>query len=91
MLADFGLSAALAFGLVGAPQDVAKLEVATEAVAETPKGFTAIFNGKDLAGWHGQDGGMSPVDLMSKPRADQKALFDKWNADAAKHWSVQNG
>ena len=55
-----------------------------------PAGFRALFNGKDLAGWHGVDtkdprktAAMSPEE-----RSDAKA---KSLLDINKHWSVQNG
>ena len=59
-----------------------------------PKGFTALFNGKDLDGWrgwaiHGKGG--SPVDLAKATPDDAQKLWDEWTADAKKHWSVKDG
>jgi len=52
-----------------------------------PEGFRAIFNGHDLAGWHGNN-----------PHQTAKAKADKRNDAIAKqqeefkaHWSVENG
>ncbi len=62
--------------------------------ADPPKGFTAVFNGKDLTGWHGwaiHEKGGSPFDLAALPPADAQAKIDKWTADAKQHWSVENG
>ncbi|HLW65140.1 MAG TPA: DUF1080 domain-containing protein, partial [Gemmataceae bacterium] len=57
---------------------------------QPPKGFTAIFNGKDLTGWHGMPH-FDPYKLAAMPEADRKAQIEKWTEDAKKHWTVQNG
>ena len=58
--------------------------------AEPPKGFTALFNGKDLTGWHGMPH-FDPYKLAKLPDAERKALLAKWTEDAKKHWTVENG
>jgi hypothetical protein len=58
-----------------------------------PKGFTALFNGKDLAGWHGwaiHAKGGSPADLAKLSPEERQKKTDEWTADAKKHWSVEN-
>ena len=63
-------------------------------VAYPPPGFTALFNGHDLTGWHGWDiheRGMSPQKLASLSMVDRTAKIAAWTADAAKHWHVENG
>ncbi len=60
--------------------------VAQEGVKEAPEGFTALFNGKDFAGWHGRP--------HHDPRDWNKVVpttREEWNADLRKHWSVNNG
>ncbi|MEO6810059.1 MAG: DUF1080 domain-containing protein [Isosphaeraceae bacterium] len=63
---------------------------AEESQNQPPKGFVALFNGKDLTGWHG----MPHFDprklaaLSDEQRADQIA---KWTEDAKAHWTVENG
>jgi len=49
---------------------------------EVPKGFTALFNGKDLQGWHGDN----PHQTKGKKEAiaGQQEAFNT-------HWSVENG
>jgi hypothetical protein len=49
-----------------------------------------MFNGKDLAGWHGMDTfDIKKLAAMSdEKRAEQLA---KWTTDAQKHWSVKDG
>jgi hypothetical protein len=59
-----------------------------------PRGFTALFNGKDLAGWHGwaiHAKGASPADVEKLPPAEKTSKVGGWTADAKKHWSVENG
>jgi Domain of Unknown Function (DUF1080) len=55
-----------------------------------PAGFTALFNGKDLAGWHGMSD-QNPYDLAKLSEADRKARVATWTADARKHWKVEAG
>ncbi|MDX2035636.1 MAG: DUF1080 domain-containing protein [Isosphaeraceae bacterium] len=55
-----------------------------------PKGFTALFNGKDLSGWHGMPH-FDPRELAKMSEADRKKKLEEWTADAKKHWSVENG
>ncbi len=55
-----------------------------------PAGFTALFNGTDLAGWRGGDtfDHRKHLEMPADKRAEQDA---KWTEDMKKHWSVQNG
>jgi hypothetical protein len=54
-----------------------------------PAGFTALFNGKDLAGWKGLVGNpktraaMTPEELAPKQKSADEAM--------AKHWRVDGG
>jgi hypothetical protein len=50
---------------------------------QPPKGFTALFNGKDLEGWKGG----STVD-PAKITKEQQA---KWDEELPKHWKVEDG
>lgn len=59
-----------------------------------PKGFTALFNGKDFTnfkGWdiHGKGG--SPVDLAKLTPEERQKKFDAWTADLKNHWTVEDG
>ena len=60
------------------------------AGAEPPAGFKAIFNGRDLIGWHGMPH-FDPYKLEKLPAAERDAKRAADTADAVKHWSVQNG
>ncbi len=64
--------------------------VAAPGLQDPPKGFTAIFNGKNLDGWHGMPH-FDPYALEKMSAADRKAQIAKWNAGAAKHWKADNG
>jgi hypothetical protein len=55
---------------------------------EPPEGFKKLFNGSDLAGWHGMPDFDSYV-LAAMPEAERKKLLDKWMATVKKHWSVE--
>src|SRR5262245_16897240 len=58
---------------------------------DPPKGFTAIFNGQDLSGWHGwaiHDKNAGLLDLDTIPNAFTRLAA--WNADAKKHWRAEN-
>src|SRR3954467_12714937 len=71
----------------------AALALAVPARAADPKppeGFTALFNGKDLSGWHGMPH-FDPYKLAALPEADRKALSAKWTEEARKHWTVDHG
>jgi hypothetical protein len=59
-----------------------------------PKGFTALFNGKDLTGWHGwaiHAKGAGPYEMDKMAPEERAKRIAEWTADARKHWSVQNG
>lgn len=58
--------------------------------AEVPEGFTPIFNGKDLTGWHGKPH-FDPRKLAAMPEAERAAKLAEWDADAKQHWTVENG
>ncbi|MDA1229347.1 MAG: DUF1080 domain-containing protein [Planctomycetota bacterium] len=57
--------------------------------AEIPEGFQAIFNGKDLKGWHGMPH-FDPRDLAKMTPENRAAKIAEWTDDAKKHWSVEN-
>jgi hypothetical protein len=63
---------------------------ARAADPEPPKGFTALFNSKDLSGWHGMPH-FDPYTLAALPDGERKARVEQWTEDARKHWTVENG
>ena len=62
--------------------------------ADVPDGFTPLFNGKDLTGWHGwaiHAKGGKPADLAAATPAEQTEQTAAWTDDAKQHWSVRDG
>ena len=57
--------------------------------AEIPEGFHAVFNGKDLTGWHGMPH-FDPRDLAKMTPEMRVKQIAEWTEDAKKHWSVEN-
>lgn len=52
-----------------------------------PKGFQAIFNGKDLTGWHG----LNPHSIVKLEGEKREAAIKKMREEFAQHWHVENG
>src|SRR5690606_34855034 len=76
--------ASLAIGLCCCVADAAAQN------ATPPDGFTALFNGQNLDGWHGRPH-VDPAKLAAmtdQQRADQLA---EWTEEARQHWSVDDG
>ena len=55
-----------------------------------PAGYRALFNGKDLAGWHGV-GTEDPRKLAALSAEDRTAARKKSLEDVNQHWTIQNG
>jgi hypothetical protein len=70
------------------------LTVSAATAADPPAGSARLFNGTDLAGWHGwaiHAAGASPA-AVAKLAPDEKARrIAAWTADAKGHWRVENG
>jgi len=58
--------------------------------ADPPEGFTALFNGKDLAGWWGAKT-ENPAKYMALPAEKLAEKKKKSLEDINKHWSVKDG
>ena len=56
-------------------------------MAAPPEGFRAIFNGKDLTGWHGMPH-FDPRDLAKMPKEMRDQKIAEWTEDAKKHWTI---
>jgi len=57
------------------------------AAPNPPKGFRALFNGKDLAGWYG----WNPHSSVKLTGEKKDANLKQQRADFANHWRVENG
>jgi hypothetical protein len=68
--------------------------VAADPTPSPPKGFTALFNGKDFTnfkGWAVHEKGGSPVDLAKLTPEERQKKFDGWTADLKNHWTIEDG
>ena len=52
-----------------------------------PAGFTPLFNGKDLAGWHGYN----PHSVAKLTGEKKDAMLAKMREEFPQHWSVKDG
>jgi hypothetical protein len=59
-------------------------------VKNPPAGFTALFNGKDFAGWHGLEH-FDPRQLWAMTPEQQEKLFKDRDAAFKAHWRIENG
>ncbi|MEZ6078584.1 MAG: DUF1080 domain-containing protein [Pirellulaceae bacterium] len=59
---------------------------AQEGVHSAPEGFTALFNGKDLDGWHGRP----HLDPRQWDETAQEKK-DQWQSEVQEHWTVKDG
>ncbi|RBP47657.1 acetyl esterase/lipase [Roseimicrobium gellanilyticum] len=57
------------------------------APPEPPKGFRAIFNSQDLAGWHG----LNPHSVAKLTGEKKDAMLKKMREEFPQHWKVENG
>lgn len=55
---------------------------------QPPPGFTALFNGKDLAGWRGRQPNYDPRAEGQLSAEDHTAKQAQWNKDRDLHWTV---
>ncbi len=55
-----------------------------------PEGFTALFNGEDLSGWHGMPH-FDPRKLAEMSEADRDKQIAEWTKEAKAHWKVEDG
>ncbi len=55
-----------------------------------PAGFTALFNGKDLAGWRGGDTA-DPRALLKLPEEKRAAQLKGWTENMLQHWKAEGG
>jgi len=52
-----------------------------------PSGFTPLFNGKDLTGWHGYN----PHSVGTQTGEKKDAILKKMRDEFPQHWSVKDG
>lgn len=59
------------------------------AAVKPPEGFVALFNGKDLEGWHGMPH-FDPRKLAEMSEPERAKAIAAWTEDARKHWKVED-
>src|SRR5262245_44791420 len=68
---------------------------APAAEPRAPQGFSELFNGRDLAGWHGwaihEKGIQGPFALEKLTPEERAKRIAAWTADSSKHWRVEDG
>lgn len=57
------------------------------AEPQPPAGFRAIFNGKDLTGWHG----LNPHGVDKLQGEARTADLQKQRDEFSKHWRIEDG
>ena len=81
--ASFFLALTLSVAVLGVPPAVSR-------EPRMPAGFRALFNGKDLTGWHGR-GHVDPRSVWALSATAQEAEPSKDREEFEKHWTVENG
>lgn len=59
------------------------------AEVQPPEGYRALFNGKDLSGWHGMPH-FNPDQLAAMSDEERAAKMKEWNASVAEHWRIED-
>ena len=62
--------------------------VAGTAVPQPPRGFTTLFNGKDLTGWRGRQPNYNPAEEAKLSKSELAAKQAEWNTARDLHWKV---
>jgi len=57
-------------------------------IRKPPKGFTALFNGKDLTNWRGRQPNYDPEAEAALPKDELAARQGDWNTARDAHWRV---
>ncbi len=66
------------------------LSVAAQENNQPPAGYEALFNGKDLSGWHGM-GHFDPRQLAAMSAEQRAAKRAEDMQDVEQHWTVDDG
>ena len=72
------ITAAIVCGAAAAPRQTAK----------PPKGFTSLFDGKDLTGWRGRQPNYDPAAEAKLSKEELAAKQAEWNTARDLHWKV---
>ena len=61
---------------------------APQGIRTPPKGFTALFNGKDFTNWRGRQPNLDPEREAAMSPEDHAKMQAEWNAARDAHWRV---
>ncbi len=80
------------FGLAAGPAMTFPTTPAARAAEGSvpPQGFVALFNGKDLTGWHGMPH-FDPRKLAAMTDDERTRQVARWTKDAKQHWTAETG
>jgi hypothetical protein len=67
----------------------ADMASSSSGIVRPPRGFTALFNGKDLTGWRGGDT-FDHRKLLAMPDEQREAQIAKWTETMKAHWRAEN-
>jgi hypothetical protein len=67
------------------------LAPAQDGIRQPPKGFTALFNGKDFTNWRGRQPNYDPEAEAALPKDELAKKQAEWNAARDAHWRVDAG
>jgi hypothetical protein len=70
---------------------VLSVAAAPAVAADPPPGYTSLFNGVDLTGWHGVKGDFNPEGYTTKSPEELAKLREEWAQSVAENWKVDNG
>jgi hypothetical protein len=74
---------------VGAVREAPTTQKAPQpAKPKAPKGFTALFNGKDLTGWRGRQPNYDPAAEAKLTKEELATKQAAWNTERDAHWKV---
>jgi hypothetical protein len=79
-------TASIAFALVAISAALGTAQ--QRPLNEAPKGFVALFNGKDLTGWRGRQPNYDPREEAKLPPEELAKKQAAWNTERDAHWRV---
>ena len=66
------------------------VSAAPQSQKQPPKGFTSLFNGKDLGGWRGRQPNYNPAEEAKLSQDEHKQKQTEWDAARDQHWASRN-
>jgi hypothetical protein len=80
----------IALSLILAANAVDPVHAEEQKLNQPPEGFTALFNGQDLTGWHGMTH-CDPAKLAAMSPEDRAKMRAEKMEEVQQHWTVENG